>query len=83
MVNEEFRFVLIDSPEGFAPGTRLKAFAPQGEQETGSLTVGAEQARPFFTAEITGGNPHPGDWVTRLPEEKPKGTAENTASPAE
>ena len=63
MVNEELGFVLIDSQEALAPGTRLKAFAPQDFRETGTLTVNPEQSWPFFTAEITGGEPHPGDRV--------------------
>ena len=63
MVNEELGFVLIDSPEALAAGTKLKAFAPQDFRETGTLTVNPEQSWPFFTAEITGGEPHPGDRV--------------------
>jgi hypothetical protein len=63
MVNEEIGFVLIDAQEALAPGTRLKSFAPQDFRETGTLTVNPEQSYPFFTAEITGGEPHPGDRV--------------------
>jgi hypothetical protein len=63
MVNEELGFVLIDSPEALAAGTKLKAFSPQTYRETGNLSVNPEQSYPFFTAEITGGEPHPGDRV--------------------
>ena len=63
LVNPSEKFVLIDT--GLAPvpsvGTALKSFT--GETESGVVTVGNVNRRPFVVADIVQGTPVKGDAV--------------------
>ena len=63
LVNEEQRFVLIDTGMAAAPavGTALKSFT--GESASGVLAVGNVNRRPFVVADIVQGAPLKGDAV--------------------
>jgi hypothetical protein len=63
LVNDALRFVLVDVGTLYVPepGAALKCFA--GGQETAVLAVSPERKRPFITADIVKGTPHPGDQV--------------------
>ena len=63
LVNEEQRFVLIDTGMVAAPtvGTALKSFT--GENASGVLAVGNVTRRPFIVADIVQGAPLKGDAV--------------------
>lgn len=65
LVNEEQRFVLIDTTTGTIPaaGTALKAL--RGEAEVAVLHAGEVQRRPFVIADIVTGQPARGDVVFR------------------
>ena len=63
LVNEALGFVLVDVGSLYTPlaGAALKCFA-NGE-EMAVLAVSPERKRPFITADIVKGMPHPGDLV--------------------
>ena len=63
LVNEELRFVLIESTPLFSPepGQALKCLS--NGTESGIVAVSAEKHRPFFSADIVKGDPHKGDEV--------------------
>ena len=63
VVNEEERFVLIDTESSSSSdvGTALKSFS--NGAETGVLTVSPEHRPPFMIADIVSGTPHKGDQV--------------------
>jgi hypothetical protein len=63
MVNEEQKFVLIDTDtaEASEDGTALKSFS--NGAETGVLTVSPEHRPPFMIADIVSGTPQKGDQV--------------------
>ena len=63
LVNEDRRFVLIDTGMVAAPavGTALKSFT--GESASGVLVVGDVNRRPFIVADIVQGAPQKGDAV--------------------
>lgn len=65
LVNEDQRFVLIDTTTGIIPssGTALKAF--RNESEIAVLHAGEVQRRPFVIADIITGDPVRGDIVFR------------------
>jgi len=65
LVNEEQRFVLIDTTTGGipAPGTALKIF--RNDTEIGVLHAGEVQRRPFVIADIITGAPARGDIAFR------------------
>lgn len=65
LVNEEQRFVLIDTTTGVVPGagTALKAF--RHEAEVAVLHAGEVQRRPFVIADFVTGQPARGDVVFR------------------
>ena len=60
LVNEESRFVLIDSTRSPEPGTLLQGVNPANES-TAVLKVSPEKKPPFIIADILKGSPHPGD----------------------
>lgn len=70
LVNEEQRFVLIDSGYGQIPddGARLRSFT--GAAFSAELVVSRERRRPFVIADIVSGSPKVGDRVeeTKTPE---------------
>ena len=63
LVNEDERFVLIDTGMAAAPavGTALKSFT--GETASGVVAVGNVNRRPFVVADIVQGAPKKGDAV--------------------
>ena len=63
LVNENDRFVLIDTGMSGAPalGTALKSFT--GETASGVVAVGNVNRRPFVVADIVQGSPKKGDGV--------------------
>jgi hypothetical protein len=63
VVNEEQRFVLIDTQAAVPPevGTALKSFS--NGAETGVLAVSPERKPPFMIADIVSGTPRKGDQV--------------------
>ncbi|CAN5795997.1 hypothetical protein BH09VER1_BH09VER1_19530 [soil metagenome] len=63
MVNKEDKFVLIDgaSFQGTAPGDALVCITNQ--KETANLRMSTLKNPPFLIADITNGNPSPGDKV--------------------
>ena len=63
LVNEDERFVLIDTGMAAAPtvGTALKSFT--GETASGVVAVGNVNRRPFVVADIVQGVPKKGDAV--------------------
>ena len=63
LVNENDRFVLIDTGMAAAPalGTALKSFT--GETASGVVAVGNVNRRPFVVADIVQGAPKKGDTV--------------------
>ncbi|MEQ1861497.1 MAG: hypothetical protein ABMA13_16365 [Chthoniobacteraceae bacterium] len=65
LVNEDSRFVLIDTTTGVIPasGTALKAL--RHEAEIAVLHAGEVQRRPFVVADIISGDPSRGDLVFR------------------
>lgn len=65
LVNEEQRFVLIDTTTGVIPasGTALKAL--RSDAEVAVLHAGEVQRRPFVIADIVSGQPARGDVVFR------------------
>lgn len=65
LVNEEQRFVLIDTTTGVIPtaGTALKAI--RSEAEVAVLHAGEVQRRPFVIADFVSGQPARGDVVFR------------------
>jgi hypothetical protein len=62
-VNEEGKFVLIDTESSYAAdvGTALKSFTDG--TESGVLTVSPERKPPFMIADIVSGTPQKGDQV--------------------
>jgi hypothetical protein len=62
-VNEDEKFVLIDTESSFTSnvGTALKSFSHGSE--TGVLTVSNEHRPPFMIADIVSGTPQKGDQV--------------------
>lgn len=68
LVNEEGRFVLIDSgmnPSPFA-GAVLKS--RRADAESGELKAGAIRKRPFAIADVVKGTPQVGDQVFQQPQ---------------
>ncbi len=67
MVNEDERFVLIDTDYATVSdtGTPLKSFT--GDTESGSLRMSPERRRPFFAADVVAGSPKKGDRVLQTP----------------
>jgi hypothetical protein len=65
LVNEEQRFVLIDTTTGVIPdaGTALKTF--RKDVEVAVLHAGEVQRRPFVIADFVTGEPARGDVVFR------------------
>ncbi len=65
LVNEEQRFVLIDTTTGVIPtaGTALKVL--RNEADVAVLHAGAVQRRPFVIADFVTGQPARGDVVFR------------------
>jgi hypothetical protein len=65
LVNEDARFVLIDTTTGIIPasGTALKVL--RSDAEVAVLHAGAIQRRPFVVADIITGAPARGDAVFR------------------
>lgn len=63
LVNEDERFVLIDTGNLPAPaaGSALKTFSAGAE--SGVVSVGAVARHPFVVADIASGAPHKGDQV--------------------
>ena len=71
MVNEDERFVLIDTDYSaiFDTGTPLKSYT--GDTESGSLRMSPERRRPFFAADIVAGSPKKDDRVWQSPRATP------------
>lgn len=63
LVNDDERFVLIDSGNLPAPASGLKLRSTTGGVESGKLTVSNVQRRPFVIGDITFGEPVKGDQV--------------------
>ncbi len=65
LVNEEERFVVVDTGSGQVPaeGSALKVFGDG--RETAVLAVGDVRRRPFIVADIVRGEPRKGDLVFR------------------
>ena len=61
MINGGFALVDVGTLYSPEPGTALKCFS--AGEETAVLTVSPERRRPFITADIVKGMPHPGDEV--------------------
>ncbi len=66
VVDEDDRFVLIDTDytSTLEPGTELKTLT--GQTETGTLRLSPEKRRPFFAADIVSGAPKKGDRVLQI-----------------
>ena len=62
LVNEDLRFVLIDSALAPEQGAKLKALSAD-LTETAVLRTSPEKKPPFIIADIVSGTPHAGDRV--------------------
>ena len=63
LVNEESRFILIDTGNLPTPDTGLHFRTMRDGARTGVVKTGAEHRRPFVVAEIVEGAPQKGDRV--------------------
>lgn len=67
LVNEEGRYVLIDSGMSPSPLAGAVLKSRRAETESGELKAGAIRKRPFAIADVVKGTPQVGDQVFQQP----------------